>query len=69
MSTTRTYDVPSISCGHCKQTIESTLGGRPDVEAVEVDVSARTVQVVGDVSDDDVRTSLDEAGYEVAGFS
>lgn len=69
MPTTRTYDVPGISCGHCKATIESTLGERPDVQTVEVDIDARTVRVTGDLSDDDVRSDLDEAGYEVAGVS
>lgn len=69
MSTTRTYDVPDISCGHCKATIESTLGDRQDVEAVEVDVDARKVRVVGAASEDDVRSSLDEAGYAVAGVA
>lgn len=69
MSTTRTYDVPDISCGHCKATIESTLGDRGDVEAVEVDVDTRKVRVVGAASEDDVRSSLDEAGYPVAGVA
>ncbi|MBW3562851.1 MAG: cation transporter [Actinobacteria bacterium] len=67
MPTTRTYDVPTISCGHCKATIESTLGERDDVETVDVDIDSRTVRVTGDVTEDDVRSSLDEAGYEVAG--
>ena len=66
MPTTRTYDVPTISCGHCKATIESTLGERHDVEVVDVDIDARTVRVSGDISEDDVRSSLDEACYEVA---
>lgn len=69
MSTTRTYDVPDISCGHCKETIESTLGDREDVESVEVDVDAREVRVVGAASEDDVRSSLGEAGYPVAGVA
>lgn len=69
MPSTRTYDVPDISCGHCKSTIESTLGQRDDVETVEVDIDARTVRVTGDVTEGDVRASLDEAGYEVAGVA
>ncbi len=66
---TRTYDVPEISCNHCKQTIESAVSDLDDVSAVEVDVDTRTVRVDGDVSEDTVRSTLDAAGYDVAGVS
>ncbi len=47
MSDTRVYDVPAISCGHCKDAIEGA--GRPldGVDAVPVDIDARTVTVDG----------------------
>jgi len=62
----RIYDVPSISCGHCKQTIEGGLIGLDGVQAVTVDVDGRTVSVTGMISADAVRTTLDKLGYEVA---
>ena len=61
----RTYSVPGISCDHCKRSIEAELGPMDGVERVEVDVATRTVVVVGSISDDDVRSAIDEAGYEV----
>jgi len=64
--TMRTYDVPGISCGHCKAAIETEVGALPDVVTVAVDVDARTVAVDGDATEAAVRAAIDEAGYEVA---
>lgn len=65
--TTTTYQVPGISCGHCKAAIEAEVTKVPGVERVEVDVDARTVTVSGAPDDGDVRAAIDEAGYDVAG--
>ncbi len=61
------YEVPGISCGHCKNAIESEVGAVDGVDRVTVDVEARTVEVVGDAPDEAIRAAIDEAGYEVAG--
>lgn len=63
--TTRTYSVPGISCGHCKSAIEGEIAPLPDVYSVTVDIDAKTVLVVGDITEDAVRAAVDEAGYEV----
>jgi copper ion binding protein len=62
----RVYDVPAISCDHCKRAIEGEVGQVPGVERVEVDVDAKTVTVDGPAADDAIRAAIDEAGYEVA---
>jgi copper chaperone CopZ len=64
--TTRTYSVPTISCEHCKDAIETEVSKLPDVSLVEVDVVTKAVKVEGDASDDAVRAAIDEAGYDVA---
>ena len=64
--TTRTYFVPGISCGHCKNAIEGELAPLNDVESALVDIDAKTVTVVGEITEADVRAAVDEAGYEVA---
>ena len=64
--TVRTYAVPTISCEHCKQAIETEVNRLSDVTTVEVDVPSRTVRVEGDASDEAVRAAIDEAGYDVA---
>lgn len=67
MSDTRVYDVPEISCDHCKESIEGALDGVAGVDRAQVDVEARTVTVAGDVDDAVVRSSLEDIGYDVAG--
>jgi copper chaperone CopZ len=63
--TTRTYSVPGISCGHCKNAIEGELAPLDDVESALVDIDAKTVTVTGEITEADVRAAVDEAGYEV----
>lgn len=60
-----TLSVPDISCGHCKQAIESAVADLADVHSVEVDVDAKTVHVVGGDSEA-VVAAVVNAGYEVA---
>ena len=64
--TTRTYDVPDISCGHCRSAIEGEVGALEAVDTVAVDIEARTVTVEGDASDEAIRAAIVEAGYEPA---
>ncbi len=64
--TTRTYSVPGISCGHCKSAIEGELTPLDGVKSAVVDIDAKTVTVIGDITEDAVRGAVDEAGYEVA---
>lgn len=66
---TRTYSVPGISCDHCRAAIETEFAKLPAVERVTVDIDAKTVLVEGDLSDDEGRAAIDEAGYDVAGVS
>lgn len=63
---TRTYSVPGISCEHCVNAITGEVEKLGGVTNVHVDVAAKTVTVVGDVSDDAIRAAIDEAGYDVA---
>ena len=67
--TTRTYSVPGISCGHCKAAIEGELAPLDGVESARVDIDAKTVIVIGEITEVDVRSAVDEAGYEVASVS
>lgn len=67
MSTTITYNVPDISCGHCRTAITSEVSTVAGVELVEVDLHAKTVTVTAAPFDEQaVIAAIDEAGYEVA---
>jgi copper chaperone len=61
---TMTYQVPGITCGHCKSAIEREVGELPDVASVSVDIEARTVEVTGSADDAAIRAAIVEAGYE-----
>ena len=61
------FTVPEISCGHCKETIESTINILDNVETVNVDIDKKSVEVKSS-SDLDlslVSNMLDEQGYTV----
>ena len=62
----RTYTVPDISCGHCKETIESRLTQVDGVTSVAVDIDTKGVTVEGDVDEETVADALDEVGFEIA---
>ena len=67
MSQQATYSVPDISCGHCKQAIETEVSAVAGVTSVVADVDTRMVTVEGEASESDVTAAIREAGYEVAG--
>ena len=69
-TTTLTLDVPDISCGHCKTTIEGAVAALGGVAHVEVVVDARRVDVAfdqGAVSRDEIAGAIEAQGYVVAG--
>ena len=66
MTTIRTYEVPDISCGHCKSAIEGEVAQVEGVTGVEVDIDRRSVTVDGSAGDDAIVAAIEAAGYEVA---
>ena len=39
------FTVPEISCGHCKDTIESTLNNVESIESVSVDIEKNQLKL------------------------
>ena len=68
MSTTSTYAVSGMTCGHCVQAVTGELSGLPGVDAVQVDLGTGTVTVTSaePLDESAVRAAVDEAGYELA---
>ncbi|SEV79796.1 heavy-metal-associated domain-containing protein [Natrinema salifodinae] len=64
-----TISVSGMSCDGCERTVESALATLDAVSRVEADHEGETVEVVVDegVTDDDLHTTIREAGYEVPG--
>ena len=61
------FTVPEISCGHCEDTIESTLNNVESIESVSVDIEKKSVEVISSSDLDMMNVSqlLDEQGYTV----
>ena len=61
------FTVPEISCGHCKDTIESTLNNVESIENVSVDIEKKSVEVISfsDLDMMNVSELLDEQRYTV----
>jgi copper chaperone CopZ len=71
MSSTATYGVLGMTCGHCVQAVSSEIHGLPGVLNVEVELVEGGTSVVRVVSaepltEETVRAAVDEAGYELA---
>jgi copper chaperone len=68
--TTERFNVPEVSCAHCKGTIEGALLPLNGIEAAEVDVDGKTVNVSFDEAVVDRTTvvrAIEASGYAVAG--
>ena len=71
MSSTATYGVLGMTCGHCVQAVSTELHALPGVRDVGVELvvgGTSTVRVVSDapLAESAVRDAVDEAGYELA---
>ena len=66
-TTTSTYDVKGMTCGHCASSVSTELNKLPGVNDVAVDLGAGKVTVSSDqpLDTDTVRSAVDEAGFEL----
>ncbi|WP_375003617.1 heavy-metal-associated domain-containing protein [Aeromicrobium sp. CTD01-1L150] len=66
MSTTQTYTVTGMSCGHCESAVRSEVSQIPGVDHIEVSASTGRLAVTTEapVEDAAVITAVDEAGYQ-----
>ena len=66
-TTTLTYTVAGMHCGHCKAAVTEEVSSVAGVESVYVDLDTKLVVVHGESLDDTaLRAAIDEAGYEAA---
>jgi len=61
------FNVPEISCSHCKETIENTLSTVSQISETNVDIESKSVNVkLSEELDIKVLANLlDEQGYTV----
>jgi copper chaperone len=61
------YTVPGMSCSHCEAAVKEEVSALAGVDAVEVDLGTKRVEVRGEALDDGaIRAAIEEAGYEAA---
>ena len=66
-TTTRTYTVEGMSCGHCRVAVSEEVGEIAGVVGVEVDLASGRLEVRGEAIDDAaVAAAVEEAGYRLA---
>lgn len=68
MSTTTSWHVVGMTCGHCVAAVREELGTLPGVRSVEVELETGEVTVASDGPLDDraVAAAVEEAGYQLA---
>ena len=68
MSTIQTYTVTGMTCGHCVASVSEEvqeISGVDDVEVV-LDTGSLTITSSEPINDADVRTAVEDAGYQLA---
>jgi copper chaperone len=68
MSTTQTYTVTGMTCGHCVASVTEEVQEIPGVEHVDVvlETGSLTVTSAEPVDDATVQAAVEEAGYQLA---
>ena len=62
----RAYTVRGMTCGHCMASVTEEVGEIDGVEGVDVELdTGRLVIHGGNVTGEDVRAAVTEAGYEL----
>jgi len=67
--TDKRFNVPDMSCGHCKAAVEDELNKLPGVQKADANIERGTVEISYDeekVATDDLKGVIEEAGYTVA---
>jgi copper ion binding protein len=64
----KTFTVPSISCGHCTHTIQMEIGEMPGVKKIQADVASKQVVVEWDAPAtwDKIKATLMEINFPPA---
>ncbi|SPH18252.1 hypothetical protein DEA8626_01784 [Defluviimonas aquaemixtae] len=58
------FDVPDMSCGHCRAAIEKAIRSVDPLAKVDCDLNARIVGVLSALDPDGLVMAMREAGYK-----
>lgn len=62
-----TYKIKGMTCNHCVASVEKHLNQLQNTAQVKVDLNSETVQVEGEASEDDIKTAIEDIGYQYEG--
>lgn len=65
---TKTIFIEGMSCNHCVRHVEEALKELDGVKSVKVDLKGKKaeIELSDDISDQDIKNAVDEAGYDVS---
>jgi len=64
----KTLQIKGMSCGHCSARVEKVLNSIDGVEAkVDLESNSAKLTLSKEISDETLKTALDNIGYEVLG--
>jgi copper chaperone CopZ len=68
MTSTTSYQVTGMTCGHCVSAVTAEVAALENVSDVQVDLATGSVTVTSSRPLDDaaVRAAVEEAGYQLA---
>ena len=61
------YRVSGMRCNHCKANVEKNFASHPSVSHVLADPQSNTLEIEGDICEDEVRKTIEEMGFEFGG--
>ncbi len=66
----KTVKIEGMSCGHCTARVSAALMGLDGVENAEMSLENKTAVLTlsKDVSDDVIRETVDDTGFDVVGI-
>ncbi|HQO40343.1 MAG TPA: heavy-metal-associated domain-containing protein [Spirochaetota bacterium] len=59
-----TFNVPDISCNHCKMRIEKTMNESGRVRALQINLELKKVSLESDLGEKELIELFDKAGYD-----
>ena len=58
------FSVPGMTCGHCARSVTNAIQGIDPAAQVTVDLAAKSVVVLSNAAPEELRTAIEDAGYE-----
>ena len=60
---TRVFTAEGMTCGHCVDAVTREVCALDGVSSAQVDLASKQLTVIGEASEDDISTAVEEAGY------